>query len=78
MSDTTLQEQKNIVEKCIHDMEIICQNIENTYPEIIRDTKKSHLSDLDKYACEYIDAMQTAFISAGILLTAIVREEIHE
>ena len=73
------QAEKAVIESCIRDMENICQAIQGIYPAINSNIPTSRFTNSEKEACNFIEAIQAAFVSAGNLLTSVIRKEVkHE
>ena len=73
------QAEKAVIESCIRDMENICQSIQGLYPAINTNIPTSRLTNVEGQAADFIESIQAAFVSAGNLLTSVIREEVkHE
>ena len=59
------QAEKAVIESCIRDMENICQAIQGIYPAINSNIPTSRFTNSEKEACNFIEAIQAAFVSAG-------------
>ena len=70
------QAEKAVIESCIRDMENICQSIQGLYPAINSNIPNSRFTNTESEACNFIESIQAAFVSAGNLLTAIIRKEV--
>nr|DAW84787.1 MAG TPA: hypothetical protein [Bacteriophage sp.] len=57
-------------------MENICQAIQGIYPAINSNIPTSRFTNSEKEACNFIEAIQAAFVSAGNLLTSVIRKEV--
>ena len=68
------QAEKAVIESCIRDMENICQAIQGIYPAINSNIPTSRFTNSE--ACNFIEAIQAAFVSAGNLLTSVIRKEV--
>ena len=66
------QAEKAVIESCIRDMENICQAIQAINSNI----PTSRFTNSEKEACNFIEAIQAAFVSAGNLLTSVIRKEV--
>ena len=69
------QAEKAVIESCIRDMENICQSIQNLYPAINTTIPTSRLTNVEGQATDFIETIQAAFVSAGNLLTSVIRKE---
>ncbi|WP_368243077.1 hypothetical protein [Butyricimonas sp. RTP31003st1_G1_RTP31003_210430] len=72
----SIQAEKAVIESCIRDMENICQSIQGLYPVINTNIPNSRLSNTESEACNFIESIQAAFVSAGNLLTSVIRKEV--
>ena len=70
------QAEKAVIESCIRDMENICQAIQGIYPAINSNIPISRFTNSEKEACNFIEAIQAAFVSAGNLLTSVIRKDV--
>lgn len=70
------QAEKAVIESCIRDMESICQAIQDLYPAINSNIPTSRFTNTEKEACNFIETIQAAFVSAGNLLTSVIRKEV--
>ena len=73
---SSIQAEKAVIESCIRDMENICQSIQGLYPAINSNIPTSRLTNVEGQATDFIESIQAAFVSAGNLLTAIIRKEV--
>ena len=69
------QAEKAVIESCIRDMENICQSIQGLYPAINSNIPNSRFTNTESEACNFIESIQAAFVSAGNLLTSVIRKE---
>lgn len=75
----SIQAEKAVIESCIRDMENICQSIQGLYPAINSNIPNSRFTNTESEACNFIESIQAAFVSAGNLLTSVIRKEVkHE
>jgi len=75
----SIQAEKAVIESCIRDMENICQSIQGLYPAINTNIPTSRLTNVEGQAADFIESIQAAFVSAGNLLTSVIRKEVkHE
>jgi hypothetical protein len=75
----SIQAEKAVIESCIRDMENICQSIQGLYPAINTNIPNSRFTNTECEACNFIESIQAAFVSAGNLLTSVIRKEVkHE
>ena len=70
------QAEKAVIESCIRDMENICQSIQGLYPAINSNIPNSRFTNTESEACNFIESIQAAFVSAGNLLTSVIRKEV--
>jgi len=72
----SIQAEKAVIESCIRDMENICQSIQSLYPAINTNIPTSRLTNVEGQAADFIESIQAAFVSAGNLLTSVIRKEV--